>query len=69
MTSQLRCCVCLAQAPNERPDHWSVLDLTIINGSLICESHAPFAGPNVAFSAWMNNELAHGRTPKGAGPA
>lgn len=65
----LRCCVCIAQEPYERPDYYLGLELTVINGYLICPPHAAFAGPNQAMTAWINNELAHGRVPKGSGPA
>jgi hypothetical protein len=69
MRQPLRCSVCLFLEPGERPVAWLDAALTVINGYLICIDHAHFAGPNQAMTSWFNNELAHGREPKGSGPA
>jgi hypothetical protein len=69
MRQPLRCCVCLFLDPHERPDAWEDMALTVVNGHLVCIEHSVFAGPNLAMTAWANNELAHGRRRKGSGPS
>ena len=70
MTGQeMRCCICIWLDLDEMPEGYLIDPLTIINGNLVCKSHAVFAGPNEAMGAWANNEYAHGREPRGGGPA
>lgn len=62
-TQALRCCVCIGLADKERPEGYLGLELTIVNGFLVCTEHGPFAGPNTPWAAWRNSERAHGREP------
>jgi hypothetical protein len=57
----LRCCVCIGLKDDEKPEGYLGLELTIINGNLVCTEHGNFAGPNTAWTAWRNAEHAHGR--------
>ena len=67
--NELRCCICIGLDLDELPPDYLSEPLTIINGNVVCQTHGAFAGPNRPMAAWINAELAHGRHPKGAGPA
>jgi hypothetical protein len=57
----LRCCVCIGLKDDEKPEGYLGLELTIINGNIVCTEHGNFAGPNTTLNAWIQAEYARGR--------
>lgn len=57
----LRCCVCIGLKDEDKPEGYLGLELTIINGNLVCTEHGSFTGPNQPLMALFDAERARER--------